>query len=220
MICCPGATTSLQWGKLIVNWSLWIYLNSFRFYTNCYREWILNTFTYFWCFLELFIRKFILNINNEREQDYSCPGTTFVFCSHGEMLPWQGRLPGIVKWVTRLSKLPQGKDKFMWTVTDARPYTEAKLTPGSVSCAEAMSCPGSMLTGPKRLFSASRGKVLEDKRKCNLPRGIFTSKPTFIQGVSEKLLKNGEHKSSPVHTLIWRFSIVSIVNQQCSVPHF
>ena len=31
-----------------------IYLISFRFYTNCYREWILNTFTYFWCFLELF----------------------------------------------------------------------------------------------------------------------------------------------------------------------
>ena len=27
-----------------------------------------------WCFLELFIGKFILNINNEREQDYSCPG--------------------------------------------------------------------------------------------------------------------------------------------------
>ena len=37
---------------------------------------------------------------------------------------------------------------------------------------------------------------------------ILTSKPTFIQGVSEKLLKNEEHKSPPVHTFIWRFSIV------------
>ena len=55
------------------------------------------TLTYFWCFLELFIRKFIPNINNEREQDYSCPGATFVFCSHGEKLPWQGRLPGVVQ---------------------------------------------------------------------------------------------------------------------------
>ena len=49
---------------------------------------------------------------------------------------------------------------------------------------------------------------------------ILTSKPTFIQGVSEKLLKNEEHKSPPVHTFIWRFSIVWTGNQQCSVPHF
>ena len=28
---------------------------------------------------------------------------------------------------------------------------------------------------------------------------ILASKPTFIQGVSEKLLKNEEHKSPPVH---------------------
>ena len=34
----------------------------------------------------------ILNINNEHAQDYSCPGATFAFCSHGEKLPWQGRL--------------------------------------------------------------------------------------------------------------------------------
>ena len=50
-------------------------------------------FTYCWCFLELFIEKFILNINNERAQDYSCPGATFAFCSHGEKLPRQGGLP-------------------------------------------------------------------------------------------------------------------------------
>ena len=37
---------------------------------------------------------------------------------------------------------------------------------------------------------------------------ILTSKQIFIQGVSEKLLKNEEHKSPPVHTFIWRFSIV------------
>ena len=53
-------------------------------------------FTNFWCFLELFIGKFIPNINNEHVQDYSYPGATFAFCSHGEKLPWQGRLPGVV----------------------------------------------------------------------------------------------------------------------------
>ena len=80
--------------KFIFIWSLRIDLNSCSFYTNCYREWILNTFTYFWCCLELFIEKFILNINNEHAQDYSCPGVTFAFCSHGEKLPRQGGLPG------------------------------------------------------------------------------------------------------------------------------
>ena len=76
--------------KFIFIWSLRIDINSCSFYTNCYREWILNTFTYFWCCLELFIEKFILNINNEHAQAYSCPGVTFAFCSHGEKLPRQG----------------------------------------------------------------------------------------------------------------------------------
>ena len=49
------------------------HLNLFSFCTNCYREWILNTFTHFWCFLEIFIWKFIPN-SNEHAQDYSCPG--------------------------------------------------------------------------------------------------------------------------------------------------
>ena len=31
---------------------------------------------------------------------------------------------------------------------------------------------------------------------------ILTSNPTFIQGVSEQLLKNGEQKSPPVNTFI------------------
>ena len=146
MICCPGAT--LPRGKFNVIWSLRNYLNSFSFYTNCYKQWILNTLTYFWCFLELFIGKFIPNINNEHAQGYSCPGATFAFCSHGEKLPRQGGLPGVVQRVTRLSKLPQGNEKLMWTVTSVRPCTEAKLTPGSVSCPGAMSCPGIMWTGP------------------------------------------------------------------------
>ena len=54
-----------------------------------------------------FIGKFIPNINNEHAQDYFCPGTTFAFCSHGEKLPRQGWLPGVVQRVTRLSKLPR-----------------------------------------------------------------------------------------------------------------
>ena len=145
--CCPGST-SLPRGKFIVIWSLRTYLNFFSFDANCYREWILNTFTYFWCFLGLFIEKFILNINNEHAQDYFCPGATFAFCSHGEKLPRQGGLPGVVQRVTSLSKLPRGNEKLMWTITGVRPCTEAKLTPGSVSCPGAMGCPAFMWTGP------------------------------------------------------------------------
>ena len=69
---------------------------------------------YFWCILELFIEKFIPNINNEHAQDYSCPGATFEFCSHGEKLPRQGGLPGVVQLVDKmLSKLSRGKEKLM-----------------------------------------------------------------------------------------------------------
>ena len=32
--------------------------------------------------------------------------TTFAFCSHGEKLPQQGGLPGVVQQVTRLSEFP------------------------------------------------------------------------------------------------------------------
>ena len=152
---CPKARVTsrshdnlLSRGKLIVIWSLRIYLNSFSFCTNCHREWILNMFTYFWCFLEIFVRQLILNINNEHAQDYSCPRATFAFCSHGEKLPRQGGLPGVVQRVIRLSKLPRGNEKLVWTVTVVRPCTAAKLTPGSVSCPGAISCPGIMWTGP------------------------------------------------------------------------
>ena len=60
-----------------------------------------------------FLGKFILNINNEHAQDYSCPGGTFAFCLHGEKLPRQGGLPGVVQRVTRLSELPRGNEKLM-----------------------------------------------------------------------------------------------------------
>ena len=54
-----------------------------------------------------------LNINNEHAQDYYCPRATFAFCSHGEKLPWQGGLSGVIQRVTRLSKLPRGKEKLV-----------------------------------------------------------------------------------------------------------
>ena len=69
----------------------------------------------------------------------------------------------------------------------------------------------------KRLFPASRSKVQEDKRKWNLlhqgkqlsfiiQRKSLILKPIFTQGISEKLLKNGEHKSPPRHTFMWRLA--------------
>ena len=62
----------------------------------------------------------------------------------------------------------------------------------------------------KKAVPASRSKVQEDKRKWNLPhsgkrlsfiiqRKSLPLKPIFTQGISEKLLKNGEHKSPPRH---------------------
>ena len=118
---------------------------------------------YFWCFLELFIVKFIPNINNEHVQDYSCPGATFAFCSHGEKLPRQGGLPGVVQRVTRLSKLPRGNEILMWTATGVRPYTEAKLTPGSVSS------PGQWVVPESCEQALSKGVYWsEDKQTRNL----------------------------------------------------
>ena len=52
-----------------------------------------------------FIAKFMLN--NEHAQDYSCLRGTLTLCSHGEKLPWQRGLLGIVQRVTRLSKFPR-----------------------------------------------------------------------------------------------------------------
>ena len=52
-----------------------------------------HVYTYFWRFLELFIEKFIKNINNDHAQDYSYLGATFAFCSHGGKLPQQPGYP-------------------------------------------------------------------------------------------------------------------------------
>ena len=41
------------------------------------------------------------------------PRATFALYSHGEKLPWQGGLPGVVQRVTRLSTLPWGNEKLM-----------------------------------------------------------------------------------------------------------
>ena len=40
-------------------------------------------------------------------------GATLAFCSHGEKLPRQGGLPGVVQRVTCLSKLPWGNKKLV-----------------------------------------------------------------------------------------------------------
>ena len=72
-------------------------------------------FKHIYLFLMLF-GTFYLEIysnNNEHAQDYSSPGTTFAFCSHGEKLTRQGGLPGVVQRVTRLSELPWGNGKLM-----------------------------------------------------------------------------------------------------------
>ena len=74
----------------------------------------MNFRNYFWYFLDLFTLKFILNINNEDEQVYTIPRTTFSFCSYVAKLSWQGWLPDVVQRVTRLSKFPQGNEKLMW----------------------------------------------------------------------------------------------------------
>ena len=69
----------------------------------------------------------------------------------------------------------------------------------------------------EKAVPASRSKVWEDKRKWNLPhsgkrlsfiirRKSLTLKPIFTQGISEKLLKNREHKSPPRHTFMWRLA--------------
>ena len=57
--------------------------------------------------MELFIEKFILNVNNEHTQDYSCPCATFAFCSHEGKLPQQGGLPGVVSY--RRQTMRRGK---------------------------------------------------------------------------------------------------------------
>ena len=81
--------------------------------------------------------KFILNINNEHAQDYSCPGQPL--------------------HLVHMDKCHLGKASYLVLYNGSRSCpaarknsceqlqtSEAKLTPGSVSCPEAMSCPGIM----------------------------------------------------------------------------
>ena len=71
-----------------------------------------------------------------------------------------------------------------------------------------------------RSFAFCMKKMLSpqvDKTKWNKPhsgkrlsfiirRKSLTLKPIFTQGISEKLLKHGEHKSPPRHTFMWRLA--------------
>ena len=139
MICYPGAALP---AKFKVTWSLRNYLNAFSFYTNCYREWILNTFIFSWCFLELFIEKFIPNINSEHAQDYSCPGATFAFCSHGEKLPPQGLVTGCCTTGNSPLKVAPGQRK-----THVNSYRRPTVHRGKVD-PEVMSCSWIMRAGP------------------------------------------------------------------------
>ena len=86
-----------------------------------------------------FYWKFILNINHEHAQDYSCPGATFAFCSHREKLPQQGGLSGVVQRESA-SRSCSGATKKSCEQLQA----SEKLTSGSVSSPGAMSCPGIM----------------------------------------------------------------------------
>ena len=151
---------SLPWGKCYLAFTWWFVVPEQRCpgASSSLSEhyefiWIPLVFTEIVTENGFFIEKFILNINNEHVHEYYCPRATFAFCSHGEKLPRQSGLPGVVQQVTHLLKLSRGKEKLMWTVTGVRPCTKVKLTPESVSCPGAMSYPGIMWTGPKYDFS-------------------------------------------------------------------
>ena len=113
MICCPRATLprvnfiapgQVQ-GHLITT-----KLSEFLYFLHKLLQRMNFKHVYlFLVLLELFIGKFIPNINNEYMQDCSCPRATFAFCSNGEKLLRQGGLPDVVQQVTRLSKLPRAR---------------------------------------------------------------------------------------------------------------
>ena len=117
MICCPGAT--LPRVNFIAPGQVHRHLittnvSEFLYFLHKLLQRI--NFIHVYVFLVhfgTFIEKFIPNINNEHAQDCSCAGATFAFCSHGEKLPRQGGLPGVVQRVIRLSKLPRGNEKLM-----------------------------------------------------------------------------------------------------------
>ena len=129
MICCSGATfprvnfiTPGQVHRHLITTNLSEFL---QFLHKLLQR---MNFKHVYLFLVLyvtFIEKFIPNINNEHAQDYSCPGQ-------------------LLRSV-HMKKSYLGKAGYpVLSVTGVRPCAEAKLTPGSVSCPEAMSCPGIM----------------------------------------------------------------------------
>ena len=89
------------------------------------------------------------NFNAEHAPNPCRPKATLAFCSHGEKLPRQGGSPSVEQRITRLSKLRSSNGKLLWTVTDVRTKTEAKLTLGSLTYPGLSSSPGSMWIGPK-----------------------------------------------------------------------
>ena len=83
----------------------------------------------------------------------------------------------------------------------------------------------------EKAVPASRSKVQEDKRKLTLShsgkrfsfiirRKSLTLKPIFTHGISEKLLKNGEHKSPPRHTFMWRLALFELEINSTVLPNF
>ena len=58
--------------------------------------------------------------------------------------------------------------------------------------------------------SLGRQKKMESptfgKTALIIRRKSLTLKPIFTQGISEKLLKNGKHKSPPRHAFMWRLA--------------
>ena len=122
------------------------------FYTNCYREWILNTFIYFWCFLELFLLgNLSWTLIMSMRKTTLAPGQLLRSVHMGK------RYLGKAGYPLYNTEVAPGQRKLMWTVTGVRPCTEAKLTPGSVSCLGTISCPGIMWTGSQSLLNLARG---------------------------------------------------------------
>ena len=83
----------------------------------------------------------------------------------------------------------------------------------------------------EKAVPASRSEVQEDKTKWNLShsgkrlsfiirRISLTLKPIFTQGISEKLLKNGEHKSGPRYTFMWRLAYFELEINSVVFPNF
>ena len=70
------------------------------------------------------------------------PWGIFAFCSHGEKLPWQGRLPGVVQWVMSPPlEVAQGQGDIHVNSYRCQTMHRGKVDPGVSDLPEAMSCP-------------------------------------------------------------------------------